>query len=106
MKVYLDPDFKCHVDPAEDRREFELGFFDGKCDAFIEGYRYVPEGEKWIMPNGVFYCGEIICPWKDYEALAAAQAAYEQGKATGGGAEELINAAATAYAEGVNSAYE
>ena len=77
MKIYIDSDYKCHVLPAEGRREFDVPFFDGKCQTFIEGYRYVPEGERWVKPNGVFFRGEMIAPWKDYNELEKAQREYE-----------------------------
>ena len=77
MKIYIDNDYKCHVLPTEDRREFDVSFFDGKCAEFIEGYRYVPEGERWIKPNGEFFKGEMISPWKPYNELERAQMQYE-----------------------------
>ena len=77
MKIYIDNDYKCHVLPAEDRREFDVSFFDGKCDAFIEGYRYVPEGEVWTRADGEAFRGEMIAPWKPYTELERAQMQYE-----------------------------
>ena len=77
MKIYSDNDYKCHVLPGEGRREFEVEFFDGKCDAFIEGYRYVPEGEVWIRADGEVFRGEMIAPWKPYTELYIAQLEYE-----------------------------
>ena len=78
MKIYIDSNFKCYTASAEGRREFDAEFFDGKCKAFIEGYRYVPPGETWIRTDGVTFPGEMISPWKDYSILATAQEAYEQ----------------------------
>ena len=78
MKIYIDADFKCYTVGNEERREFDAEFFDGKCSAFVEGYRYVPSGETWTRADGVTFAGEMISPWKDYSILAAAQAAYEQ----------------------------
>ena len=80
MTIYIDDDYKCYVSAADGRREIETNEFDGKCKTYIEGYRFVPAGEKWIMPNGVFFKGEMIAPWKDYNYLQAAQEAYEQGQ--------------------------
>lgn len=102
MTIYIDSDFKCHVSNDGTRREFDVPFFDGKCQAFIEGYRYVPSGERWVKPNGTFFRGEMISPWVGYQLLAAAQAAYEDGQAEGGTAALLAEAQA-AYEEGVNS---
>lgn len=108
MTIYIDSDYKCHALPGEGLREFDVPFFDGKCQTFIEGYRYVPEDERWDKPNGTFFRGEMIAPWVPYQLLAAAQAAYEEGQATGsgGGSEALLAAADEAYKEGVNSAYD
>lgn len=78
MKIFIDNDCKCYAIAAEGRREFDTEFFDGKCGAFVEGYRYVPPGETWTRADGVTFAGEMISPWKDYSILEAAQAAYEQ----------------------------
>ena len=80
MTIYIDSDYKCHVSDDGTRREFDVPFFDGKCTEFIEGYRYVPSGERWVKPNGEFFRGEMIAPWKDYDYLQSAQEAYEQGQ--------------------------
>lgn len=75
--IYIDPEFKCHVSNDGKMTAVETDFFDGKCDAYIEGYRFVPAGERWIRNDGVVFSGEMIAPWKDYSALEAAQAQYE-----------------------------
>lgn len=122
MIVYLDNDYKCHVTDDGTMRSYETDFFDGKCQAYIEGYRLVPEGETWVKDRyeittdeveseilsedgsvlEVFYkvevveeafTGLMIAPWKDYAQLEAAQTAYE----------EVLNSAGYAYSEGVNS---
>ena len=80
MLVYIDNEYKCHLSDDGTRRAFDVPFFDGKCATFIEGYRYVPSGERWIKPNGEFFRGEMIAPWKDDDYLQAAQEAYEQGQ--------------------------
>ena len=76
--IYLDSDFKCHVTDDGTFASFETDFFDGKCDTFIEGYRFVPAGEVWTRPAGVVFTGEMISPHMDYAALDKAQRAYEQ----------------------------
>jgi hypothetical protein len=58
-------------------REFDVPFFDGKCDAFIEGYRCVPEGETWTRADGEVFRGEMIAPWKNYTGLYIAQLEYD-----------------------------
>ena len=76
MIIYIDSDFKCHVSAAEGRREIETGFFDGKCDEWIESYRFVPEGETWTREDGEVFKGEMITPWKDLSEAYTAQIAY------------------------------
>lgn len=78
MRIYIDSDFKCHVtDPDGKFQEVETDFFDGKCDAYIEGYRFVPSGESWTSEDGTVFTGEMIVPWKSYTELDVAQYEYE-----------------------------
>jgi hypothetical protein len=77
MKIYIDSDFKCHVSPGDGLREFDVAFFNGKCDSFIEGYRYIPYDEEWTRADGEVFRGEMIAPWKPYAELEKAQLAYE-----------------------------
>lgn len=77
MRIYIDNEYKCHVSNDGTMRELDVPFFDGKCAAFIEGYRYVPSGERWVKPNGEFFKGEMISPWKDYSKLYLTQLEYE-----------------------------
>jgi hypothetical protein len=79
MKIYTDSQCRCHTtNPEGSFREFEVPFFDGKCDAFIEGYHFVPSGESWTRSDGVVFQGEMIAPWKDYSELDSAQRKYER----------------------------
>ena len=78
MKIYIDSEFKCHVTNAENLTAVETDAFDGKCDAYIEGYRFVPSGESWERSDGFVFHGEMIAPWKDYNELDAAQREYEK----------------------------
>lgn len=77
MKIYIDSDYRCHVLPGEGLREFDVAFFEGKCDAFIRGYRYLPPGETWEREDGEAFKGEMIAPWKPYTELYIAQLEYE-----------------------------
>lgn len=76
--IYIDTDFKCHVTDDGTMTAVETDFFYGKCDAFIEGYRFVPEGETWTREDGAEFRGEMISPWKDYAELDNAQREYER----------------------------
>lgn len=77
MVIYIDSDYKCHVANDGTMTAVETDLFDGKCNAFIEGYRYIPDGKIWTRSDGVVFTGEMIAPWKDYAVLEAAQQQYE-----------------------------
>lgn len=79
-KIYIDFDYKCHVTNDGTMREVETDAFDGKCDTFIDGYRFVPNGESWTRSDGVVFHGEMVSPWKDYFELDHAQREYEKEK--------------------------
>lgn len=76
--IYIDADFKCHLTDDGTMTAIETDFFDDKCDAFIEGYRFVPSGKSWVREDGKVFHGEMVTPWKDYRELIAAQRQYEQ----------------------------
>lgn len=79
--IYIDDDFRCHTaNPEGTFREIETSFFDGKCTTFIEGYRFVPDGETWTRDDRTVFHGEMIAPWKNYDELDAAQREYERKK--------------------------
>lgn len=78
MLVYIDSDFCCHTSAAGDMTAIETSYFDGKCSAYIEGYRYIPAGQSWTRADGVIFTGEMIAPAEDSRILEAAQAAYEE----------------------------
>lgn len=80
MKIYIDKEYKCYTSPAEDRREVETESFDGKCDVFIKGYRFIPFDETWERSDGVVFHGEMVSPWKPYAELDEAQREYEREK--------------------------
>ena len=76
--IYIDSDFKCHTVNDGTMTVVETEAFDGKCDSFIEGYRYVPAGESWVRDDGEVFYGEMISPWKPFDELDAAQRQYER----------------------------
>lgn len=84
-KIYVDSEYKCH--PVDDgtMTEVETDFFNGKCDAFVEGFCH--DTSKGYT---------AIYPWKPKAELDAAQAQYERDVAD----------LQAAYQEGVNSAYD
>lgn len=102
--IYIDSEFKCHINNDGTMTAVETDFFDGKCDAFVEGYRFVPSGASWTRSDGAVFHGEMISPWKPYAELDNAQREYERQVL----AELQANSIAiaeleAAYQEGVNS---
>lgn len=75
MTIYIDSDYKCYVSAAEGRRAVETDFFDGKCEEWIESYRFVPEGETWVREDGEVFTN-MVSPWKDLGEAYIAQEAY------------------------------
>lgn len=81
MKIYIDKEYCCYTsNPEGNFREFDESYFDGRCQTFIEGYRYIPYGEEWVREDGEIFYGEMISPWKNYDELDAAQREYEKQK--------------------------
>lgn len=79
MTIYLDKEFCCHMsETASTTQSIETDYFDGKCPAYIEGYRYVPSGSTWTRSDGVEFRGEMVSPWKPWQELDAAQRDYER----------------------------
>ena len=76
--IYIDSDYKCHVSPGDGLRAVETDFFDGKTEAYIEGYRFVPAGETWVREDGEAFRGEMVSPWTDWQKLDKAQGAFER----------------------------
>lgn len=78
MRIYIDNEYKCHVSNDGTMREFDLPFFDGKCAEFVEGYRYVPSGERWTRKDGQTFKGEMIAPFRDYSQISEIQSAVDR----------------------------
>lgn len=78
MKLYIDSDFKCHLSNDGTMQEIQTDFFDGKCDEYVEGYRFVPAGQTWTREDGKVFNGEMVVPWKPYSELDQAQRQYER----------------------------
>lgn len=56
----------------------ETDIFDGKCDIYIEGYRFIPVSKTWTRSDGKVFHGEMIAPWEDYDELDRIQRDYEK----------------------------
>ena len=98
--IYIDAENNCHVADDGTMTAVETAFFDGKCDAFVEGFCYEVEDKL-----------TRIYPRKPYAELDAVQREYERELLTEYEAElsELrensvpIAELEAAYEEGVNS---
>lgn len=60
--IYIDSEFKCHVTSGEGLTPIETDAFDGECDTYIEGYRFIPAGQTWTRADGMVFTGEMISP--------------------------------------------
>lgn len=78
MMIYIDSEFKCHASDDGTMTAVETDVFDGKCDAYVEGYRFIPAGQTWTRADGVIFAGEMIAPWKSWAELDAVQREYER----------------------------
>lgn len=76
--IYIDSDFKCHLTNDGTMVAVETDAFDGKCDTFVEGYRFIPDDKSWTRSDGVVFQGLMIAPWKSYSELDALQTQYER----------------------------
>ena len=81
MTIYINTDFKCHTVAGDGMTAVETTAFDGKCAAYIEGYRFVPAGKTWTAAGGTVYSGEMITPWKPWAELDEAQREFERERA-------------------------
>lgn len=84
MTIYIDNDYKCNTSPGNGLTAVETDAFDGKCRRYIEGYRFVPDGQSWTRDDGQVFHGEMVAPWRDYGILSEFQevAQEEQDKTT------------------------
>ena len=101
--IYLDSDYKCYTTNVgvDTVLEIQTDIFDNKCDAYIEGYRFVPEGEIWTRDDGFVFTGEMVSPWKPYIELENAQREYEKQRLLA--YEYMQEELNTSYQEGINS---
>lgn len=76
MRIFIDKEFKCHLEHTEGLQEADVPAFDGKCKPFIEGMRFVPAGEHYTL-DGNNTWGEAVFPWKPMDELEKAQSAFE-----------------------------
>lgn len=70
MTIYIDSEYKCHLENADGRRAFETDLFDGMSKSYIEGFIYIPDGETWVRSDGEEFVGEAVFPYKPLDRLA------------------------------------
>ena len=79
--IYVEPvTFYCHTTQNDDGTliPVETNEFNGKCDDYIKGFRFVPDGHTWIRDDGKKFNGKMKSPWKPYAELDEAQREYER----------------------------
>lgn len=77
MTFYIDDEYKIHTKDEYGLIAIETDFFNGKCETFIEGHRFVPADEMWMREDGEKF-SNMIAPWKDLTEAEAAQREYER----------------------------
>lgn len=83
MLIYLNANFECSVTEKHDTvQSVETNAFDGKCNTYIEGYRFVPAGQEWTRSDGVIFKGEMVAPFKDSQMLEMIQSLYDEQQPT------------------------
>ena len=81
--IYLNKDFECSATEKSDTvQSIKTEAFYGKCNTYIEGYRFVPQGQEWTRSDGVVFKGEMVAPFKDSQMLEMVQALYEEQQPT------------------------
>lgn len=81
MIIFLNAIFECSVTERNDTtQQIETDAFNGKCTEYIEGMRFVPDGDSWTRSDGVIFTGEMISPFVDSRILELAQTEYEKTK--------------------------
>lgn len=78
MNVYIDANYKVHLEAADEYTEVEADFFNGMCPELIAAYRYVPAGMSWTRGDGEVFVGPMFAPHENIRQYEAAQRAYEQ----------------------------
>ena len=76
MTVYIDSEYKVHLESDEGRMETETEFFNDMCPELIAAYRYVPAEATWTREDGVAFAGPMIAPWRDIRQYDGEQQQY------------------------------
>lgn len=63
--IYLDNDYRCHVEDGEGRRAIETEELDNKTEEEIPRFRFVPDGESWTRGDGELFRGIMLAPVGD-----------------------------------------
>ncbi len=77
--IYLNEHYECFLQENESTTQnIQTDVFDGKCKAYIEGMRFIPDGQSWTRNDGVVFVGEMVAPFINFDILMSAQSAYEE----------------------------
>ena len=77
--IYLNKNFECSVtEKADTVQSIETDIFDNKCNTYIEGYRFIPNGQEWVREDGIVFKGEMVAPFKNSQLLEMIQSLYEE----------------------------
>ena len=76
--VYIDSDYKCHLENDGSMTAVQTDVFDDKCDEYVEGFRFVPDGATWVRDDGAVFHGELVTAWRKYSELAEIQTAVDR----------------------------
>ena len=77
MKLYIDNEYKCHLENDGTMREVEADCFGSLCKEYVEGCRYIPGGESWTNGSGITFYGPMYETWCDHEHLVVIQNAVD-----------------------------
>jgi len=76
--IYIDSEYKCHLEGGEGLTAVETDSFDGLCEEMIVCFRFVPFGKSWTREDGLVFNGQMITPWKNLDEAEKAQREYEK----------------------------
>ena len=76
--IYLDSEYICHTDYDPNYIPYITNIFDGKCDRWIESYRFIPENAVWVRRDGESFSGPMLTPAYSYTQAKFVQDQYEE----------------------------
>ena len=92
MKIYIDNEYKCHLENDGTMREVEADCFGSLCKEYVEGCRYIPGGESWTNDSGITFYGQMYETWGNHEHLLEIQTAVDHELEAANAELEALNA--------------